>query len=65
MEMTHVDSPDEETTKMIERMAVLRLSTKHINLWTRHLEMKMNGMCVGRVDEPGWNQERGKSGGES
>ena len=45
MEM-NVDSIDEETTQTIERMAVLRPSTKHISLWTRHLEMKRNEICV-------------------
>ena len=31
---------DEETTMMVERVVILRLSTKHINLWMRQLEMK-------------------------
>ena len=31
---------DEETRPMVERMAVLRVATKHINLWMRQLEMK-------------------------
>ena len=31
---------DEETTGMAERLVVLRISTKHINLWMRKLEMK-------------------------
>ena len=31
---------DEEPTRMVERMAVLTISTKHINLWIRQLEMK-------------------------
>ena len=39
-EMMSGEIPDEETTRMVERIIVLRLSTKHINLWTRQLEMK-------------------------
>ena len=39
-EMMNVELLDEETTKMVERIVLLRLSTKHINLWTRQLEMK-------------------------
>ena len=30
----------EETTRVVERMVVLRVATKHINLWMRQLEMK-------------------------
>ena len=39
-ETMKVDGLDEETTRMVERIVLLRLSTKHINLWTRQLEMK-------------------------
>ena len=39
-EMMNVELLDEETTRMVERIVLLRLSTKHINLWTRQLEMK-------------------------
>ena len=35
---------DEETARMIERMAVLRIATKHINIWIRQLEMKRREM---------------------
>ena len=45
MEMMRVESLDEETTKMIERLVVLRVSTKHINMWIRQLEMKRMEMC--------------------
>ena len=31
---------DKETTRIVERMAVLRISTKNINLWMNQLEMK-------------------------
>ena len=39
-EMVKVEELDEETTRMTERLAVLRIATKHINLWSRQLEMK-------------------------
>ena len=42
---TNTDDLDEETTKMVERMVVLRVATKHINLWIRQLEMKRKEMC--------------------
>ena len=40
----NVEVLDEETARMVERMVVLRLSTKHINLWMRQLEMKRREM---------------------
>ena len=39
-EMMKVDTLEEETIRMVERVVVLRISTKHINLWMRQLEMK-------------------------
>ena len=39
-EMMNTDELDEETSRMTERLAILRIATKHINLWTRQLEMK-------------------------
>ena len=39
-EKMKMDSLDKETKRMIERPAILRVSTKHINLWMRQLEMK-------------------------
>ena len=39
-ETMNLDSLDEETTRMVEILVVLRISTKHINLWMRQLEMK-------------------------
>ena len=36
---------DEETARMIGRMVVLRVTTKHINLWARQLEMKRREIC--------------------
>ena len=44
-EMTNVEALDDETIRMVERMFVLRISTKHINLWMRQLEMKRREMC--------------------
>ena len=41
-EIMRVDVLNKETTMKVERMVVLRLSTKHINLWTRKLETKRN-----------------------
>ena len=38
----NLESLDEEIARMIERLAILRVSTKHINLWMRQLEMKRN-----------------------
>ena len=40
MKLNNVEELDEETRRMVERMAVLRVATKHINLWMRQLEMK-------------------------
>ena len=37
-----LESLDEETAGMMERLVVVRISTKHINLWMRQLEMKRN-----------------------
>ena len=39
-EMMNVEALDDETIRMVERVVVLRVSTKHINLWMRQLEMK-------------------------
>ena len=40
----NVEDLDEETTRMVERMVVLRVATKHINIWIRQLEMKRREM---------------------
>ena len=40
MGMLKVEALDDETIRMTERMVVLRVATKHINLWMRKLEMK-------------------------
>ena len=42
MRIMKVDVLDKETTMTVERMVVLRLSTKHMNMWTRLLETKRN-----------------------
>ena len=39
-ETVNVDVVDEEAARMVERIIFLRISTKHINLWMRQLEMK-------------------------
>ena len=39
-EMMNTDELDKETCRMTERLAILRIATKHIILWTRQLEMK-------------------------
>ena len=40
MKSNNVEELDEETRPMVEGIVVLRVATKHINLWTRQLEMK-------------------------
>ena len=45
MDVMNEDSLDEKTSRMIERMTILRVATKHINLWIRQLEMKRMEMC--------------------
>ena len=40
-----VEGLDEETARMVERMVILRVATKHINIWIRQLEMKRREMC--------------------
>ena len=42
-ETMNVDFLDEETAGLIERLVVVRISTKHINLRMRQLEMKKEG----------------------
>ena len=40
MAMMNMDALDKETIRDVERVIIVRVSTKHINLWTRQLEMK-------------------------
>ena len=40
-----MENMDEEATRMAKRMVVIRISTKHINLWMLQLEMKRNEIC--------------------
>ena len=35
-----VEVLDQEASRNVERITVLTISTKHINLWTRQLELK-------------------------
>ena len=44
-EMMSIVILDEDTTRMIERLVAVRISTKHINLWMRQLEMKRKEIC--------------------
>ena len=44
-EVMEVADLDEETAGMVERIVVLRVATKHINLWKRQLEMKRKEIC--------------------
>ena len=39
-ELMMVEELYHETSRMTERLAVLRIATEHINLWIRQLEMK-------------------------
>ena len=43
-ELMMIEELGHETTRMTERLAVLRIATKHINLWIRQLEMKRKEM---------------------
>ena len=42
--MLNEEDMDEEASRMTERLAVLRIATKHIKIWTRQLEMKRKEM---------------------
>ena len=44
-ELMNVFVLEEETIRMAEDTVLLRLSTKHINLWVRQLEMKRKEIC--------------------
>ena len=43
--MMNVHNLDEETSRMIKGLVVVRISTKHINLGMRQLEMKRKEIC--------------------
>ena len=63
--LMNVEMLDEETTRMAKRMVVLRVATKHINLWIRQLEMKRMEMSelagLMNLDEVKKEIEREKS----
>ena len=40
-----IEDLDDETAGMVERIVILRVSTKHIILWLLQLEIKRNEMC--------------------
>ena len=44
-ELMNVFVLEEETIRMVEKTVLLRLSTKHINLWVRQLEMMRKDIC--------------------
>ena len=44
-ELMNVFVLEEETIRMVEKTVLLRLSTKHINLWVRQLDMKRKEIC--------------------
>ena len=44
-ELMNVFVLEEETIRIVEKMVMLRLSTKHINLWVRQLDMKRKEIC--------------------
>ena len=48
--MMKVELLYEETTRMVERIVLMRISTKHINLWMRQLEMKRK--AIGELAGP-------------
>ena len=39
-DVMNLETLDEETARMAKRLVITRISTKHINLWTRQLEIK-------------------------
>ena len=43
--MMNVQVWDQEIARDVERMVILRVSAKHINLWIRQLEMKRKEIC--------------------
>ena len=56
---------DQEIIRDVERMVILRVSTKHINLWIRQLEMTRIAMChqawLLKLDEVKKENEKEKS----
>ena len=44
-EVMRVEKVDEETARNVERIAIIRISTKHINLWMRQLDMERKEIC--------------------
>ena len=65
MAKTNVDVLDQETIRDVERMVILRVSTKHVKLWIRQLEMRRKeiGELAGllKLDEIKKEIEREKS----
>ena len=44
-EMMNMENLEGETARMVERVVIVRVATKHINLWIRQLEMKRLEIC--------------------
>ena len=44
-DVMNLETLDEETARMAKRLMITRISTKHINLWMRQLEMKRVEIC--------------------
>ena len=44
-EMMNMENLEGETARMVERVVIVRVATKHINLWIRQLEMKRREIC--------------------
>ena len=45
MTTMNIEGLDEKTARMVERVVILRVATKNINIWIRQLEMKRREMC--------------------
>ena len=63
-EVMKVGSLDEETTMIVERLAIVRISTKHINLEIRQLETERKDICelAGMMESDEIKEEIGKIG---
>ena len=61
--MINLDRLDEETAPMIERLVVVRISTKYINLWIGKLQMKGKERCelAGLMELEGVQEEIAKA----
>ena len=44
-DVMNLETLGEETAMMVKRLVIMRISTKHINLWMRQLDMKRGEIC--------------------